>query len=39
VQPAHPLQCQFGCTCAHLQSTRSVACCGSSPTVYYPYQG
>lgn len=41
-QPAFPLACQQGCTCAHDPRFRRLACCGSSTVdasgnlVYYP---
>lgn len=37
-QPAFPLECQQGCTCAHDPRYRRIGCCGSStvPEVYYP---
>jgi hypothetical protein len=35
-QPAFPLACQQGCTCAHDSRYRRIACCGSSPNTYYP---
>lgn len=36
VQPAFPLACQQGCTCAHDPRFQRLSCCGSSPNVYYP---
>jgi len=35
-QPVFPLECQQGCVCAHDPRDRRMACCGSSPDVYYP---
>eukprot|EP00927_Polykrikos_kofoidii_P066898 TRINITY_DN62458_c0_g1_i1.p1 TRINITY_DN62458_c0_g1~~TRINITY_DN62458_c0_g1_i1.p1 ORF type:complete len:413 (-),score=47.47 TRINITY_DN62458_c0_g1_i1:104-1342(-) len=35
-QPAFPLHCQQGCTCAHYPVNRRVSCCGSSQDIYYP---
>jgi len=37
-QPAYPLTCQQGCTCAHDPREQRLDCCGSSPDVYYPVQ-
>jgi len=33
-QPAYPLACQQGCTCAHDARWRRVSCCGSRAKVY-----
>lgn len=36
-QPSFPLACQQGCLCAHDQRQRRISCCGSDPSVYYPF--
>lgn len=36
-QPAYPLECQQGCTCAHDPAFKRLSCCGSSPGVYYSF--
>lgn len=35
-QPAMPLKCQQGCTCAHYPAAQRQSCCGSNPNIYYP---
>jgi hypothetical protein len=35
-QPAYPLACQQGCTCAHYAAASRLSCCGSDPNVYLP---
>jgi len=35
-QPAFPLACQQGCTCAHDPRARRLSCCGSDPDIYHP---
>lgn len=35
-QPAFPITCQQGCSCAHYPVALRLSCCGSNPNIYYP---